>query len=109
MRRVAEDIEDLAPQGALLVVLNNGQRSQAFETSRTLPFPELDGQLAGYPADDDAAIRELERLHAMGAQFVIVPSAFRYWLDTYPGFTAYLATHAMMRIDNERARVYQLP
>ncbi|MCI1191333.1 FkbM family methyltransferase [Calidifontimicrobium sp. SYSU G02091] len=51
-----------------------------------VPFVEHDGEYGGAPADDAAALAELERQRAQGLQFVVVAAACDWWLQLYPRF-----------------------
>jgi 4-amino-4-deoxy-L-arabinose transferase-like glycosyltransferase len=46
-----------------------------------------------YPADSSAAIESLEQLRADGASFLIFTAYSEWWLQYYPEFCQYLATH----------------
>jgi len=105
LRRLAtEDIEPVIPPGALFILLDKGRGLELSDGRRAVPFPELNGEWAGYPVDDAAAIAELDRLRRAGAQFMVVPSWMNYWLDSYPG----LKNAARCVVNNERAMIFDL-
>jgi SAM-dependent methyltransferase len=54
------------------------------------PFLEHDGMPWGKPANDDEAIRELERMRRTGFAFIIFTWHSFWWLDYYIGFYQYL-------------------
>jgi inositol phosphorylceramide mannosyltransferase catalytic subunit len=104
---VTEDIERIVPLGSLFILVNKGR---SIETSgrRSVPFPERDGEWAGYPADDASAIAELQRLRKTGAEFIVFPAPMFYWLDSYPGFREYLSAETRCVRSNERALIFDL-
>jgi aminoglycoside 2''-phosphotransferase len=104
---LARAIDAVVPRGALAVLIGKGDGLDV-GGRRMLPFPEQDGAWGGYPADDAAAVAELERLHSLGASFIVVPTEMRYWLDAYPGLAAHLRTHAAVRVDNARVLLFEL-
>jgi mannosyltransferase OCH1-like enzyme len=104
---VTEDIEQIIPAGSLFILVNKGRWIET-NGRRSVPFPEHDGEWAGYPTDDAAAIDELERLRRAGAQFIVFPAPMFYWLDTYRMFRDYLYAKARPVISNERALIFDL-
>ena len=59
---------------------------------QNIPFTENAGQYWGPPADDDAAIQELERLRATGAGSIVFAWHAFWWFDYYPRFYQHLST-----------------
>jgi glycosyltransferase involved in cell wall biosynthesis len=59
---------------------------------RAIPFLERNGEYWGGPADDDEAIRELERLRDAGADFIVFIWFTFWWLDHYAAFASHLWT-----------------
>lgn len=51
-----------------------------------VPFVEIDGAYGGAPADDAAALAELERQRKHGLQFVVVAATCFWWLELYARF-----------------------
>jgi hypothetical protein len=78
------------------------------EGRRRLPFPERDGQYWGPPPDDDAAIREGERLRNSGASFIIFGWPAFWWLDYYAGFHRHLRSTYPCILENDRLVVFDL-
>jgi glycosyltransferase involved in cell wall biosynthesis len=75
---------------------------------RPIPFPERDGLYWGRPADDAAAIRELERLRRAGARLLVVGWPAFWWLEYYAGFRAYLRSEFHPILDNDRLIAFDL-
>ena len=103
-----KDIEPNVPPGALFILVDKGLGLKIGGHRRSVPFPERDGKWAGYPADDAAAIAELERLRSAGVQFMIFPAPMFYWLDVYPELKNRLLTQCRCVVNNDRALIYDL-
>ena len=102
-------INALLPEGANCIVVDDAQWPQfALGCRRTIPFMERDGEYCGPPADDAEAIREFNRLHQLGAEFIVFgPPAF-WWFDHYTKFTHYLRSHFPCVSNGGRLRVFDL-
>jgi glycosyltransferase involved in cell wall biosynthesis len=57
---------------------------------RAIPYPEHGGQYWGPPPDDEAAVRELERVRSLGVGWLVLAWPAFWWLDHYPGFRRHL-------------------
>lgn len=76
---------------------------------RMIPFPQQEGQYAGPPADDEAAIRALEQSHRSSrARFLIFAWPAFWWLDHYAGLTRHLRSKYHCVFENERLVVFDL-
>jgi hypothetical protein len=102
------DIEQIVPPGTSFVMVDKGEGLQASSGRRAVPFPERDGQWGGYPADDAAAIAELERLRRGGAEFMVFPTPMLYWLDAYAGLERHLSENARRVLENDRVSIFDL-
>src|SRR5262249_19515975 len=71
------------PPGAAFILVDEDQwAADTMLAGRCrLPFVEREGQYWGPPADDGAAIKELERLCASGAGFLVFAWPAFWWLD----------------------------
>jgi hypothetical protein len=75
---------------------------------RRLQFPERDGLYWGPPADDVAAVEELERLRQAGAGFIVFAWPAFWWLDHYTGLSAHLHSKYRSMLSTEHLRVFAL-
>jgi phospholipid N-methyltransferase len=75
---------------------------------RGVPFMENDGQYWGMPADDAAAIEELDRQRAAGAKFIVFISPTTWALTHYTNFAHHLAERYRKVIENDRIVVLAL-
>lgn len=102
------DIEPVVPPGAAFAFVGKPQPLELSGGRTPLPFPERDGEWAGYPADDADAIAALARARTGGVRFVVVPRSAAHWLESSPGFADHLRTRATVRVDNDRALIVEL-
>ena len=75
---------------------------------RPIPFLERGGQYWGRPANDEDAIRDLERLRADGAHFIVFTWFTWWWFDYYPAFKDHVWETSSLVIWNEFFAIYDL-
>jgi anthraniloyl-CoA monooxygenase len=103
------EIVDLIPPGEEFILIDEDNWQVPAGTGRrAIPFLERDGQYWGPPADDETAIRELERLQESGANFIVIGMPAFWWLEYYEGLHRYLRTRYRCVFENERIVVYDL-
>jgi polysaccharide pyruvyl transferase WcaK-like protein/SAM-dependent methyltransferase len=102
-------INDLMPEGAKCILVDDAQWPKcALGSRQAIPFVEKDGQYHGPPADDAEAIREFDRLHQLGAEFIVFgPPAF-WWFDYYTEFARYLKARFPCISNSDRLRAFDL-
>jgi hypothetical protein len=105
-----QQVRELAPAGdAVILVDQDVWRGAEIELGRRIiPFPERDGRYGGPPADDHAAIAELERLRKDGTAFIVFVADCFWWLDYYVEFHRYLRAQFHCIIEDERLVVFAL-
>ena len=105
----ADEIADSIPVGASLILIDDGSFGPLGILGRTaIPFPETDGHYVGPPENDEAAIRELERLRQAGATFAVVAWPAFWWLEHYRNFASYLSSTYSCVIKNNRLALFDL-
>jgi hypothetical protein len=105
----ADEITALvAPDGAFVLVDERWLAPEMLPGRRVIPFLERDGQYWGLPADDETAIRELERLRRAGAGHIVFAWPAFWWLDHYAGFHRYLRARFPCALENERLVAFDL-
>jgi hypothetical protein len=102
------EIERVIPPGERIALVDKGKPLELAGDREPLPFPLVDGDWGGYPADDDEAIAALERMRAEGIGFIVIPATMRYWLDIYPRWASHLTQSATVRGDTHRVLILQL-
>jgi serine/threonine protein kinase len=105
----AEELKGLISPGATIILVDEAQLGGDFVSDcRAMPFLERNGQYWGPPADDETAIRELERLRAGGASLIVFAWPAFWWLRHYKDFAAHIDRYSRCIWHNERLIVYDL-
>src|SRR5262249_14698304 len=111
-RRLLLTVQDIAavipPGDRFILVDDDAVRGELAVGSRAIPFLERDGQYWGPPLDDATAIREIERLRATGAGFMVFAWPALWWLDYYTGFRDYLQSRFAALPRTERVVAFDL-
>jgi hypothetical protein len=106
---VAREITEVVPANSKLILVDANQLgSGAFEDYQVVPYVERDGEYWGAPSDDETAVRELERLRAAGAGFVVIGWPAFWWLEYYSGLREHLQSSYRCMLSNSRLLVYDL-
>jgi hypothetical protein len=90
-------VEQQIPKGSTVLVVTKGDPALLSLGERlTWHFPRAeDGQYAGFhPSDSEDAIRRLEALCKLGAEYLVIPASSAWWLDHYSALTAHLQAAA---------------
>jgi hypothetical protein len=109
-RRLLARLHDLVPANACCILVDE-DRTDIKDNMRIRPMPFLErgGQYWGPPADDVQAIREMERLHREGAQYIVFPWVAFWWLEHYESWVKYLNRRGRCLLRDELVVVYELP
>ena len=69
-----QEIAEVVPPGSDFILVDEQQwgGGQVLADRHCIPFLEKDGSYWGLPAEDETAIRELERLRGAGAEFISI-------------------------------------
>ena len=105
---MTRDVEPVVPPEATFLMVDKGRRHESSAGRRSIPFPERDGEWAGYPAGDAEAIAELRRQQANGARFIVFPRPMFYWLEAYPGLKKVLQVQGRCIADNDQVLIFEL-
>lgn len=109
LRRIAEvELDPQIPPGDVFIRVDDDIGIKAFSRRRSVQFFARDGCFVGAPADDAAAIAELQRLHGEGARFIAFIGPASWWLEHYTGLREYLAGFAVCLAHNERIILFDL-
>jgi len=110
--RLREAVKAAVPCGSTVLVISRGDESLLrLNGRRALHFPQArDGGWAGHhPADSEEAIGHLETLREDGAEYLAVPSTYRWWLDHYAGLRRHLESrHEPVLSDEQGVAIYRL-
>jgi hypothetical protein len=97
------------PTGSTFILVDETRLGdETIAGSRALPFLESQGEYAGPPADDETAIRELERMRAEGASFVAFAWMAFWWLEHYAGLHEHLRARFPCALRNDNLVVFDL-
>ncbi len=110
--QLREAVSAAIPAGATILVISRGDDALLeLEGRRALHFPQdPDGGWAGHhPADSEEAIGHLESLRDDGAEYLVVPPTYRWWLSYYEGLRRHLdARYEEVLADEGAGTIYRL-
>jgi hypothetical protein len=94
LRQTIKDLLEIAiPQESTVLVVAKGDDDLVdLPRQRAWHFPRaINGKFAGcYPANSEEAIRHLEQLRYLGAEYLVIPRTSFWWLEFYQDFTRHL-------------------
>jgi hypothetical protein len=91
LRGVARSVRRVVPRGARIAVVDKWDPTLLHLCRREgWHFPDLELSPGGYPKDSEGAISHLRQLMDRGAHYLVLPEAYRWWLDHYAGFREHL-------------------
>ncbi|HKT84388.1 MAG TPA: glycosyltransferase [Solirubrobacterales bacterium] len=110
--QLREAVTEAVPPGATVLVVTRGDEGLLQLNGRQAShFPQSDdGGWAGHhPADSTEAIAHLEQLREGGAEYLVVPPTYEWWLSYYDGLREHLDSTCRVVAANERAgAIYRL-
>jgi GT2 family glycosyltransferase len=110
--QVREAVKETVPSGSTVLVISRGDEELLrLNGRRAEHFPQAeDGGWAGHhPADSEEAIAHLESLRSRGAEFLVVPPTYLWWLRHYEGLREHLDGNYGPVISDDRAgAIYRL-
>lgn len=98
----------IGPEDRFIFVDEDTLRMQLQNSALAIPYLEKDGQCWGAPADDAAAIAEVERQQRAGAAFLVFTWPAFWYLDHYKAFAQSVRDHFACVLRNERVVVFDL-
>jgi O-methyltransferase len=105
----AKDIANRIPAGEAMILVDQAHFDRTVVTGRrVMRFLEHEGEYGGMPANDDVAIRELERMRCFGAHFIVFGWPAFWWLTHYPKLHDYLRSTFNIILRNDRLIVFDL-
>jgi glycosyltransferase involved in cell wall biosynthesis len=103
------DIRRLIPVKDIIVLIDDDNLGSDFLPEyRLTPFTKREGRYWGPPADDDAALGDLERLRVAGARYVVFAWPAFWWFGHYARLTSLLRAHFPCLLENERVVVFDV-
>lgn len=111
LQRMNAEVAEVLPGGARVAVISRGdEQLLRLGDADGWHFPRLeDGTYAGhYPADDGAAVQELETARRHGAEYLLVPRTGFWWLEHYGGLARHLEIAGRVVRRSEDLVLYRL-
>jgi GT2 family glycosyltransferase len=110
--QVRDAVKQTVPSGSTVLVISRGdEQLLQLNGRRAQHFPQAeDGGWAGHhPADSEEAIAHLESLRDRGAEFLVVPPTYLWWLRHYEGLRDHLDANYEPVVSDDRAgAIYRL-
>jgi GT2 family glycosyltransferase len=110
--QVREAVKETVPSGSTVLVISRGdERLLQLNGRRAQHFPQAaDGAWAGHhPADSAEAVEHLESLRERGAEFLVIPPTYLWWLRHYDGLRRHLESEYDPVVSDDRAgAIYRL-
>jgi GT2 family glycosyltransferase len=110
--QVREAVKETVPTGSTILVITRGDDELLRLNGHCAQhFPQAeDGAWAGHhPADSEEAIAHLETLRQRGAEFLVVPPTYLWWLRHYEGLREHLdANYQPVVSDDHAGAIYRL-
>jgi hypothetical protein len=110
--QLREAVKTAVPAGSTVLVISRGDDGLLqLNGRRAMHFPQgEDGGWSGHhPADSEEAVGHLEELRERGADYLVVPPTYRWWLDHYEGLREHLdSRYRAVRFDERAGAIYQL-
>lgn len=110
--QLREAVKEAVPAGAAVLVISRGDDGLLeLNGRRAMHFPQgEDGGWSGHhPADSEEAVGHLEALRERGAEYLVVPPTYRWWLDHYEGLRQHLeGRYRAVRFDEQAGAIYHL-
>ena len=109
-REGRRELSEVVPAGETVIMIDQEALGAEFTDGRhRIPFLELGGLYGGCPADDAAAINELERQRSEGgAGFLAVAWPAFWWLEYYAAFASHLRATYPCVLSSDRLVAFDL-
>lgn len=102
-------LRSTVPLGSRLVLIDEMVFDPVlFDSWQTFHFPEIQGEYAGPPANDEQAIAALKQVCQPGGGFLVFAWPCFWWLEYYTGFHRGLREQCRCALENELAIVFEL-
>jgi hypothetical protein len=103
-----KEIATNIPRGLPFILIDEDElgTDEYVGPSRRIPFLEKDGVYWGAPADDEAAIDELDEIQKKGIDFVVLAWPAFWWLDVYTQWADRLRNKSKIIFKNDRLIIF---
>lgn len=103
-------VEHSVPRGnhAVLLISDGDHQLLELDGRKGQPFPRDDEGSSSKPANGAAAVKDLDRARAEGAEFLVIPATSRWWLTHYWELAEHLDRECARIWNDEDAVIYRL-
>jgi len=108
LSRTMKEITEWMTHDVPFVLVDDEHIRSLLSHSRAMPFLEKDGHYWGPPPDDITAIRELDRMRAGGARFIVFVWTTFWWLGYYAEFERHLRSRFDCVRENDSVVIFDL-
>jgi hypothetical protein len=107
---VVQEITALVPPGGTFILVDDNVfgHGPLLADRKSVRFPTNPDNAESLPADDEAAIEELETMRADGAGFVIFAQRDGSWLRRFPGLHRHLESRYMCELSTDSIVAFNL-
>lgn len=108
-RRALDELRDAVPEGAALALADGAALGEiGLRAREVVRVVERDAVHVGNPADDGAALAEIDRLRRRGVGYLAIAWPCFWWRDVYPALFAHLEEHAVLVRSTQQVMLFQL-
>jgi hypothetical protein len=109
LRSIARTVQRCVPRDARVAAVDKWDPTLLkLCRRRGWHFPDLTSCADGYPADSEAAIKQLDQLIERGANYLVFTSASLWWLTHYEAFGQYLVRDHRRAWADDQCAIYEL-
>lgn len=108
LENVKHLLKSTLPPESTLVLADEDQLGAALQFRQVYPFTEHEGRYWGPPANDEAALQELNRLRERGADYFAIAFPSFWIIEQFPQFAAHLRQEFACRLEGDDVLVFQL-
>lgn len=110
LRQTLGELWKAIPTGETLILVDEARCGghEHGHGRNIVPFTENEGVYWGPPADDQAAIQELERQRAQGASYIAFILGTAWWLDHYRQFRVHLENRYACQLKSSQIILFSL-
>jgi glycosyltransferase involved in cell wall biosynthesis len=108
--RAKSDLKDVVPPGGSYALIDGNEwaDTEPLEDRHVISFTANAGEDNGPPADDQAAIAQLEIHRRRGVKYLILWWTSFWWLDHYQAFRRHLFSRFPCVLQNDRVIVFEI-
>ncbi len=106
--KAGNEINRIAPPGALIIVPGSGDPTTIYYSKRRGWHYLGDGRIGSFPANSELAINDVENLRRKGAAYFVLTKDTLWYLDWYKGLERHLNSHYRQISDGHDYLIFDL-